>query len=556
MKKITLIICLISGYLFAQSWNDIVTTSIYEPNLVQIDNFANRDGIHVVVQNSNASNSIKYYRLNSSGTLQTSTTIETQRGAEFPCIAGDNGHLYISYRIGNYITTKKYIYENGTWEAQTSISLNNHDCDRVDNAYNDDGLHLVYSESDETHYYLYASSTPSNHKVVSDQNDDIGNYPTISLSGSKAHVGFNSYGYSKTRDKNLTNNTWDNTQDVVNYSVSERIQAGCDKLFDFYQVVIPGLIINLYVKERSVNGSTWSSPQLLNYSVNPYIEGMPTTTVTSDGQTHILYDSEQLIHRSYDCENSQWSDEFEVTSYSSPTKSSSISASSNDLFLVWKSLSGDYIKYRQYDAIPLAPTGLTITEDANNHPKLEWDANQEPDLNKYYIYRQDQYGGGWQYLAQTTNTYYTDATLTYCHPTPPATCENLRNFDFRVTAVDLNSHESEPSNEVAAKLVGGSPHKISVNPESKELREYKLAQNYPNPFNPTTTIDYSIKSSGLVTIKVFDMLGKEVTLLVNKIQEAGNYSVEFNASNLPSGIYVYRLTSGSFVATKKLILLR
>jgi len=88
------------------------------------------------------------------------------------------------------------------------------------------------------------------------------------------------------------------------------------------------------------------------------------------------------------------------------------------------------------------------------------------------------------------------------------------------------------------------------------ITEYKLQQNYPNPFNPTTTISYSILNSGLVILKVYDILGTEVAELVNEAKEAGNYSVTFNASKFPSGIYFYTLTSGNFMATKKLILLK
>ena len=83
-----------------------------------------------------------------------------------------------------------------------------------------------------------------------------------------------------------------------------------------------------------------------------------------------------------------------------------------------------------------------------------------------------------------------------------------------------------------------------------------MSQNYPNPFNPITTIDYSIKSAGLVTLKVYDMLGNEVASLVNERKEPGNYNVTFDAANLPSGIYLYALKSGNFLATKKLILLK
>ncbi len=83
-----------------------------------------------------------------------------------------------------------------------------------------------------------------------------------------------------------------------------------------------------------------------------------------------------------------------------------------------------------------------------------------------------------------------------------------------------------------------------------------LSQNYPNPFNPTTTIEYSIPQAGLVTIKIFDILGREITTLVNEEKQRGNHELKFNASNLASGIYFYRLQAGNFIDTKKMILLR
>ena len=88
------------------------------------------------------------------------------------------------------------------------------------------------------------------------------------------------------------------------------------------------------------------------------------------------------------------------------------------------------------------------------------------------------------------------------------------------------------------------------------VSKYQLLQNYPNPFNPTTTIKYSIKNSGLVSLKVYDILGHEVATLVDQNQQIGNYDVSFDASRLASGIYYYRLKSGTFIQTKKLILLK
>jgi len=85
---------------------------------------------------------------------------------------------------------------------------------------------------------------------------------------------------------------------------------------------------------------------------------------------------------------------------------------------------------------------------------------------------------------------------------------------------------------------------------------FALYQNYPNPFNPTTRIKYSIADREFVTLKVYDILGKEIATLVNKEKLAGNYEVEFNGSNLSSGVYFYRIQAGEFTSTKKFILLK
>ncbi len=126
--------------------------------------------------------------------------------------------------------------------------------------------------------------------------------------------------------------------------------------------------------------------------------------------------------------------------------------------------------------------------------------------------------------------------------------------------------------DIDFKVVGGCPKGYAVgnaggvakmvtttgitNYNSEIPDSYTLGQNFPNPFNPTTNIKFSIPSSGFVTLKIYDMLGKEVSTLVNEVKSAGNYIVGYNAANIPSGTYFYRLESNGFTETKKMLLLK
>jgi hypothetical protein len=86
--------------------------------------------------------------------------------------------------------------------------------------------------------------------------------------------------------------------------------------------------------------------------------------------------------------------------------------------------------------------------------------------------------------------------------------------------------------------------------------EYKLYQNYPNPFNPTTTIRYSVKEAGMVTLTVYDILGKEIKTLVNETKSPGEYTATFDGSSLSSGVYTYTIRAGTFNASRKLVLVK
>lgn len=100
------------------------------------------------------------------------------------------------------------------------------------------------------------------------------------------------------------------------------------------------------------------------------------------------------------------------------------------------------------------------------------------------------------------------------------------------------------------------PNVTNLLPKEEEFITFNLGQNYPNPFNSLTKIEYSVPVSSFVQIKVYDILGNDITTLVNEEKAAGQYSVEFNATRLPSGIYFYQIKTENFIEAKKLILLK
>ncbi len=134
-------------------------------------------------------------------------------------------------------------------------------------------------------------------------------------------------------------------------------------------------------------------------------------------------------------------------------------------------------------------------------------------------------------------------------------------FDQSVLAVTQDTIASFPMNAFTIKVYSNKTDSelgiTAVKMPSQNIpREFSLSQNYPNPFNPSTTIQFSIPSSGLVTLKVYDALGREVSTLVNERKEAGTFVAHFDGTAFANGVYFYRLTAGNFSHVKKMVLLK
>jgi hypothetical protein len=127
------------------------------------------------------------------------------------------------------------------------------------------------------------------------------------------------------------------------------------------------------------------------------------------------------------------------------------------------------------------------------------------------------------------------------------------NYEYWITAVDLNGNESDPSIIVTVTLEIDNGLAVPM--------EFALQQNYPNPFNPSTQIQYSLPTDANVTIAIYDLVGRQVRTLVNQQVTAGYHSTLWNATNdmgssVSAGVYIYTITANDFRDVKKMILLK
>jgi len=123
----------------------------------------------------------------------------------------------------------------------------------------------------------------------------------------------------------------------------------------------------------------------------------------------------------------------------------------------------------------------------------------------------------------------------------------------------ISNYNESPIRLLTGAIINGKQYGILVNVDKNPTslpESIYLYQNYPNPFNPVTTIKYHLQKTGFVSLKVYDVLGKEVITLLNENKKAGSYSIQFDGSKLASGIYYYSLIAGSKRITKSMILLK
>lgn len=212
-----------------------------------------------------------------------------------------------------------------------------------------------------------------------------------------------------------------------------------------------------------------------------------------------------------------------------------------DYFYVATREAGLHIYENPYGTVPVELTSFMANVSGNN-VELQWQTVTEKnnygfDVERAVILNEER-NLTWKKIGFIEGNGTVTETKNYTFKN-----ENVSpgNFKYRLKQIDFDG-SFEFSNVIEVEII--SP------------REYVLQQNYPNPFNPSTTIKYSIPESGIVNLKIFNSLGEKVAALVDEFKEPGNYVVNFNASNLSSGIYYYRLNVNDYSSVKKMLLVK
>ncbi|GIK59305.1 MAG: hypothetical protein BroJett017_01950 [Ignavibacteriota bacterium] len=198
--------------------------------------------------------------------------------------------------------------------------------------------------------------------------------------------------------------------------------------------------------------------------------------------------------------------------------------------IYWDNLTLSYI-------VPVELTSFTAASE-NGEVHLKWTTATETNNQGFEILRSAGNNKEWQNAGYAAGFGTTTEPKSYSFVDSKL---DAGEYTYRLKQIDFDgtvTYSEEVKVEVEIPLV------------------YSLEQNYPNPFNPSTTIKYSLSEDGFVKLSVYNLLGEEVTTLVNNEQKAGRYEVNFDASKLASGIYMYRLESNNFLSIKKMILLK
>ena len=455
-------------------------------------------------------------------------------GIKVPVVAMDhNGVIYgfWPYQINSYYQVYSRIYFNYGWQGSEillpAISSSDYSISSLDALADPAGnIHLViamvYHQSDasiEVYHCWYNVSTQtwSSLEPVSTENGIPDGYnstlPYMAFSG-----GANNY--------------------VMHIVWEENLGPGNQVMYRSY---------NKY-------SETWN-PQVV---VKTLGASKPTVAVLPYGAVYVAYadiiNGQQWLYYKYRSpETGLWSDSIRVDAEDDRTTQDSpfmITDQWGNLHISYLATNNpnnvNEIFYSKNDLPPLAPINLAAISNPS-HPKFKWSPCTEPNVWHYKVYKSYGRPGNWVYEATTSDTIYTDMSVImdknnssqiyYCIKTE----DTLSQLSLESEALMFAYHYDIGLGRIAGENIPS---------------EFGLAQNYPNPFNARTTIVYSLPQESDVEIAVYDITGSKIETIINCRQSPGEYKLDWNSKNLPSGVYFYKIIANDFIATNKMVLLK
>ena len=559
-----LILCFTT--LFSQSWKNEIELSTWGLSVGSDDNldiFSNRQGNHYILHLNNQ----LYYRLYAyDGELIRYTTIDNfSENPRLSRITGYNDKVYVVYKKGGYIYTKKSINAGQSWSSITPRTMNYSTSNGLELSADETGVHMSWSERYgtpnhyETNYsFLQHDNTVwTDFKQVTDYSGDEGGLPTIVASPNRVYVGYAERptsdpfdGYSgETRLRIKDNGTWQTPENVnTEYGVCYQLNLAVSSSLLHKFSYIPGDVVSGGPNDYEIF-SQYRSRQLnsgsFSYAPSPFatdVEDMSYNsridiTKTPNNHLHMVYKGDAI-----DSKYIEWNDGLS-SSVACGRISTRITSSGNDIYVGY--IKNNHLYLRQRDYAPMIPANFSATVE-NQHPKVTWNANEEADLANYEVWKKKN-NGSWYLQTTTTNIYYTDTGETIC----------WQDYAYyKIRAADENDNKSAFTNYVMFTVFGKRAMDDDIVLKNDIPDSYQMSQNYPNPFNPSTTIRFGLPKAENVLLQVYNVSGQLVATLVNGYLEAGYHNIDFNGHQLSSGIYLYKLTTDNFTKVKRMLIVK
>lgn len=446
------------------------------------------------------------------------------------CIASNGNNIHVvwyDYRIGN---SSRIFYKRSTdgginWSADTNITNSNQTSANPSVAVEGSVVHIVWEDT----------------RIAPVSNSEI-------------------Y-YRRSTDNGVTWGPEFRLSSLPDFSEHPSVSVSGQLVFVVWHDEMWG-DLEVFCKRSTDGGTTWGADTRLTngagYSAHP-------STVISGSNIHLVWfddkdGNEEIYYKRSTDAGTSWGAESRLTNNTSKSDYPSIHISGSFIHLVWREdrdgVSNTEIYYKRS-----ADEGVTWGADTritNNSGYSDiasvfssgqavhvvWYDDRDGAGNTEIYYKRSTDGGtSWESDTRLTNN---SSSSIYPSLTVSGSSVHVVWYDRRDGTYPEIYYKRNPT--------GNS---IGITPISSEIPNgFSLSQNYPNPFNPSTNIEFAIPKSGLVKLKVFDLLGGEIETLVNENLKAGIYEADFDASGLSTGIYFYRLEAGNYSETKKMMLIK